>query len=131
MLISMNLHMKSSKVSIKTRSTPASLSFKGQATKHTTAKWCIVICLQVQCQIKEILCCIKFVPIFISFKLKCRCHCIKQTNTSTCAKYIVLLFTDMMLVCKLAPVLQGLPLPCSLTYCSFEKCLSFVSLNEY
>ena len=34
--------MKSSKVSIKTRSTPASLSFKGQATKHTTVKWSIV-----------------------------------------------------------------------------------------
>ena len=33
--------MKSSKVSIKTRSTPASLSFKGQATKHTTVKWSI------------------------------------------------------------------------------------------
>ena len=31
--------MKSSKVSIKTRS--ASLSFKGQATKHTTVKWSI------------------------------------------------------------------------------------------
>ena len=30
--------MKSSKVSIKTRSTPASLSFKGQATKHTIVK---------------------------------------------------------------------------------------------
>ena len=30
--------MKSSKVSIKTRSTPASLSFKGQASKHTTVK---------------------------------------------------------------------------------------------
>ena len=41
MLISRNLHMKSSKVSIKTRSTPASLSFKGQATKHTTVKWSI------------------------------------------------------------------------------------------
>ena len=38
MLISRNLHMKSSKVSIKTRSTPASLTFKGQATKHTTVK---------------------------------------------------------------------------------------------
>ena len=35
--------MKSSKVSIKTRSTPASLSFKGQATKHTTVKWSIEI----------------------------------------------------------------------------------------
>ena len=33
--------MKSSKVSIKTMSTPASLSFKGQATKHTTVKWSI------------------------------------------------------------------------------------------
>ena len=33
--------MKSSNVSIKTRSTPASLSFKGQATKHTTVKWSI------------------------------------------------------------------------------------------
>ena len=31
--------MKSSKVSIKTRSTPASLTFKGQATEHTTLKW--------------------------------------------------------------------------------------------
>ena len=34
--------MKSSEVSIKTRSTPASLSFRGQATKHTTVKWSIV-----------------------------------------------------------------------------------------
>ena len=34
--------MKSSEVSIETRSTPASLSFKGQATKHTTVKWSIV-----------------------------------------------------------------------------------------
>ena len=34
--------MKSSKVSIKTRSTPASLSFKGQATKHTTVKWSMI-----------------------------------------------------------------------------------------
>ena len=33
MLISRNLHKKSSEVSIK-RSPPASLSFKGQATKH-------------------------------------------------------------------------------------------------
>ena len=39
MLISGNVHMKSSEVSIKTRSTPASLSFNGQATKHTTVKW--------------------------------------------------------------------------------------------
>ena len=35
--------MKSSKVSIKTMSTPASLSFKGQATKHTTVKRSIAI----------------------------------------------------------------------------------------
>ena len=33
--------MKSSEVSIKTRSTPASLSFKGQVTKHTTVRWSI------------------------------------------------------------------------------------------
>ena len=43
MLISRNLHNKSSEVSIKTRSTPASLSFNGQATKHTTVKWSIAI----------------------------------------------------------------------------------------
>ena len=41
MLISGNLHMKRSEVSIKTRSTPASLSFKGQGTKHATVKWSI------------------------------------------------------------------------------------------
>jgi len=29
-------------VSVKTESTPASLSFKGQATKHTTVKWSIL-----------------------------------------------------------------------------------------
>ena len=40
MLIS-NLHKKGSEVSIKTRSTPASLSFTGQVTKHTTVKWTI------------------------------------------------------------------------------------------
>ena len=34
LLISRNLHNKSSEVSIKTRSTPASVSFNGQATKH-------------------------------------------------------------------------------------------------
>ena len=34
--------MERSEVSIKTRSTPASLSFKGQATKHTTVKWSII-----------------------------------------------------------------------------------------
>ena len=39
MLISRNLHKKGSEVSIKTRSTAASLSFKGQATKHKTVKW--------------------------------------------------------------------------------------------
>ena len=41
MLISRNLHNRSSEISIKTRSTPASLSFNGQATKHTTVKWSI------------------------------------------------------------------------------------------
>ena len=34
--------MKNSEVSIKTSSTPASLSFKGQVTRHTTVKWSIV-----------------------------------------------------------------------------------------
>ena len=43
MLISGNLHKKSSEVSInKAKSTPASLSFKGQETKHTTVKWSII-----------------------------------------------------------------------------------------
>ena len=41
MLISKNLHKKSSEVSIKTRSPPPSLSFIGQVTKHTTVKWTI------------------------------------------------------------------------------------------
>ena len=41
MLISTNLHKKSSEVSIKTRSSPDSFLFKGQATKHTTVKWSI------------------------------------------------------------------------------------------
>ena len=36
MLISRNLYEKNSEVSIKRRSTPASLSCKGQGTKHTT-----------------------------------------------------------------------------------------------
>ena len=40
-LISTNLNKTSSDVSIKTRSTAASFSFKGQETKHTTAKWSI------------------------------------------------------------------------------------------
>ena len=42
MLISRNLHKKSCEVSIKARSTPASLSFKGQVTRHPTVKWSIV-----------------------------------------------------------------------------------------
>ena len=33
--------MKNRKVCIKTKSTPAPLSLKGQATKHTTVKWSI------------------------------------------------------------------------------------------
>ena len=41
MLIVSNLHKKSSEVSIKTRSPPALLSIKDQATKHTTVKWSI------------------------------------------------------------------------------------------
>ena len=41
MLISSSLHKKGSEVFIKTRSTPASRSYKGQATQHTTVKWSI------------------------------------------------------------------------------------------
>ena len=37
----LNLHKKSSEVSINTRSTTAPLSFKGQVTEHTTIKWTI------------------------------------------------------------------------------------------
>ena len=44
MLIRNNLHKKNSDVSIKTRSTPASLSFIGQVTKHTTVIWSVVSC---------------------------------------------------------------------------------------
>ena len=43
MLISTNLHKKSREVSIKTRSPPASFTFKGRATKHTTVKWSIPV----------------------------------------------------------------------------------------
>ena len=42
MLISRNLHKKSLEVSIKTRLTLDSLSFKDQATTPTTVKWSIV-----------------------------------------------------------------------------------------
>ena len=48
--------MKSSKVPIKTRSTPASLSFKGQATKHTTVKWSIVMFIYFMIEIELKLC---------------------------------------------------------------------------
>jgi len=41
MLTSLYLHMKSRRVCIKTRSTPASLPLKGLVTKHTTVKWTI------------------------------------------------------------------------------------------
>ena len=38
--------MKSSEVSIKTRSPPASFSFKGQTTKHTTVRLVVGICMR-------------------------------------------------------------------------------------
>ena len=41
MLISSNLHKKSSEVSIEIRSPPASFSFNGQAAKYKTVKWSI------------------------------------------------------------------------------------------
>ena len=52
MLISRSLHNKRSEVSIITRSPPASLSFKGQVTRHRTVKRSIksfvalVVCLK-------------------------------------------------------------------------------------
>ena len=39
----MHLHGKHSEVCIKTRSTPASLSSKGQVSEQTTVKWSIVL----------------------------------------------------------------------------------------
>ena len=39
MLASLYLHLKSRRVCIKTRSTPASLPHNGQITEHTTVKW--------------------------------------------------------------------------------------------
>ena len=48
MLMSRNLHKKSSEVSVKTRSPPATFSFKGQTNKHVTVKWTIVSGLFVQ-----------------------------------------------------------------------------------
>ena len=46
--------MKRSEVSIKTRSTPVSLSFKGQATKHTTVKWSIMHALYTVLMVVEL-----------------------------------------------------------------------------
>ena len=51
MLISTNLHKKSSEVSIKTRSPP--FSFKGLETKHTTVKWSIISLIQILLAVKE------------------------------------------------------------------------------
>ena len=39
----LDLHNKSNEVCIKTRSTPASLPFKGQVTEETTVKWSICL----------------------------------------------------------------------------------------
>ena len=48
MLISRDLQKKSSEVSIKAKSTPGSLSFKGQETKHTTVKWSIHVVVKTR-----------------------------------------------------------------------------------
>ena len=42
-LISKNVHKKRSEVCIKTRSPPASFSFKGQAIKHTTVNGLLLV----------------------------------------------------------------------------------------
>ena len=39
----LDLHNKSSEVCIKTRSTPASLPFRGQVTKPATKNWSILV----------------------------------------------------------------------------------------
>ena len=56
MLISRNLHNKSSEVSVITRSPPASLSFKGQVNKHTTVKRSIKITMTLIQFMKEKTC---------------------------------------------------------------------------
>ena len=43
MLTTLHLHIKSTEVCIKTRSTPASLLIQGQVTKYTTIKWPILV----------------------------------------------------------------------------------------
>ena len=52
----MHLHMKSSEVCIKTRSTPASLPIRDQVTKHTTVKWPIQQLLPAWYTTCDILC---------------------------------------------------------------------------
>ena len=64
--------MKSSKVSIKTRSTPASLSFKGQATKQETVKWSI-------------------------FPLHCKMNDISQDGCSSSESFLMLVVGDVTL----------------------------------
>ena len=60
--------MKSSEVSIKTRSPPASLSFKGQATKQETVKLSTVV---IMCPIDTCssCCCLHRHSIFSNIKL--------------------------------------------------------------
>ena len=53
MLISRNLQKKSLEVCIKTRSSPASFSLKGLATKHTTVKCSIAVIISVAPQFLE------------------------------------------------------------------------------
>ena len=57
------LNERSREVCVKTRSPPASLTFIGQVTKHTTVKWPIVksvhpLLLRVKCCRSEIISCI-------------------------------------------------------------------------
>ena len=75
MLISRNLHKKSIEISIKTRSPPASFSFKSQATKHTTVKWSIpVYYLAIKfCLFRTVFLSL-FLPFATSFTLVARSH---------------------------------------------------------
>ena len=78
--------MKSSEVSIKTRSTPASLSFKGQATKHTTIKWSMIKGLDFLCKGKQSMIQRAFTP-YISLKA----NTYKKNNINPTASDVLLL----------------------------------------
>ena len=102
MLISRNLHMKSSEVSIKTRSTPASLSFKGQATKHTTVKWSIVSKFQCHSLTQTI---------FEMTQLILKCHVRDMTSVDQFLDWTLLL--RMSCIPRKTPCIKRAPTLCA------------------